>query len=114
MSLYFDFLAGHAFADFVFQTDAMAKGKNRNRKPDMSVVPPGQTFQPTWFYWLTAHALVHGAIVGGISGRTDLAIAETICHWLIDFGKCESWYGIHIDQFLHILCKVVYIQVLGG
>lgn len=114
MNLLFNFLTGHAFADFVFQTDAMAKGKNRNRQPDMSVVPPGQKYMPTWYYWLTAHALVHGSIVAAISGSTELGIVETIAHWLIDFGKCENWYGIHIDQALHMGCKLAYIWFLQG
>lgn len=48
MILFIKLLMGHALADFSLQTDTMAKGKNRNRKPDMSVVPPGQKYQPTW------------------------------------------------------------------
>lgn len=102
-------LIGHAVADFALQTDSMAKGKNRNRPVDMSVVPPGQKYQPTWGYWLTAHALIHGAAVCFATGYTIIGMAEALCHWLIDFGKCENKYGIHVDQALHVLCKILWI-----
>ena len=99
---------GHALADFVLQSETMAKGKNRNRKVDPSVIPPGQKFQPSWFYWLTAHAATHGAAVYIVTGSLTLALLETGFHWLIDFGKCESWYGIHTDQAAHISCKLFW------
>ncbi len=108
MILFIKLLMGHALADFSFQSDSMAKGKNRNRKPDMSVVPSGQQYQPTWFYWLSAHALIHGMAVWLITGSIYMGCAESVCHLVIDFGKCESWYGIHVDQSAHILCKVVW------
>lgn len=108
----FALLMGHAIADFGLQSDAMAKGKNRNRPVDMSIVPPGQKYQVTWFYWLTAHSLIHGAAVGIVTGSFIYALVETVMHWLIDFGKCESWYGIHEDQVAHFLCKVVYATCL--
>ncbi len=98
-------IVGHAFADFVFQSDSMAKGKNRHRK---TTPPPGANYQPTWFYWLTAHALVHGGVVALVTGSVALGLAEVVCHWCIDFGKCENWYGIHRDQGLHIICKLVW------
>lgn len=106
--IFLKLLMGHALADFALQSSDMAKGKNRNRKPDMSLVPPGQIYQPTWVYWLTAHSLIHGLMVGVITGNWYFALAESLCHWAIDFGKCESWYGIHADQFLHLTCKVVW------
>jgi len=99
---------GHAVADFVLQSDAMAKGKNRNRKVDPASIPPGQNFQPSWGYWLTAHAATHGAAVYIVTGSITLALLEMVLHWCIDFGKCENWYGIHVDQSAHIGCKVVW------
>ena len=106
MSELFNLIIGHAFADFVFQTDTMAKGKNRHRKTEP---PPGANYQPTWGYWLTAHSLIHGGTVWLITQNVLLGRAETICHWIIDFGKCENWYGIHRDQAMHIACKVLWI-----
>jgi hypothetical protein len=106
MKTLFLLLAAHAFADYVFQSDFMAKGKNRRTKPFN--VPPGQTPQAIWPYVLTSHALVHGALVYFATGNLYLGLAETACHWLIDFGKCENWYGIHVDQIAHIACKLAW------
>ena len=105
----FYLLVSHTICDFTFQTESMAKGKNRNRKPDMSVVPPGQNYQPTWVYWLTSHALIHGGGVALVTGNIWLGISETVAHWLIDFFKCENFYGIHVDQSLHIACKFIWL-----
>jgi len=106
IQLLFWLLVGHAFADFVFQSDSMAKGKNRHRKTEP---PPGAVYTPCWPYWLTAHALVHGGTVALITGSFFLGVLETLAHWVIDFGKCENWYGVHTDQALHIICKLVWI-----
>ena len=106
MILFFKLLIGHALADFVFQSDTMAKGKNRHRKTEP---PPGAVYQPTWGYWLTAHALIHGGVVWVVTGSGWLGLAETLVHWLIDFGKCENWYGIHTDQSAHIACKIIWV-----
>lgn len=106
MRLLFALIIGHAFADFVFQSDTMAKGKNRHRKTEP---PPGVVYQPTWGYWITAHALVHGGVVWILTGSVWLCLGEVIMHALIDFGKCENWYGVHRDQAMHILCKVAWV-----
>jgi hypothetical protein len=105
----FFLLAGHALMDYSLQNDAMAACKcRRTTNPIQQAVP--------WYYWLTAHALLHGAAVGVIiqwsGGDYHIAVvfglAETVIHWFIDLGKCERLYGIHIDQGLHVLCKVVW------
>lgn len=101
----FALLIGHAFADFVFQTESMAKGKNRHNK---TIPPPNAKYQPCWMYWLSAHALVHGGIVWLITGNVWLGLAETIVHWCTDFGKCENWYGIHTDQSIHLVSKIIW------
>jgi len=103
-------LVGHAIADFALQSDAMAKGKNRHNK---SEPPPGAKPQVCWYYWLTAHALIHGGVVWLVTGLWIFGLMETIAHWLIDFGKCENWYGIHEDQLMHLLCKLFYILILA-
>ena len=111
LSLAFWLLVGHAVADFWAQSDSLAKMKNRHRDP-AQFCPPGQKPQKMWVYALTAHALMHGAAVAAITGNIWLGIGETVAHWLIDFGKCENWYGIHIDQALHLLAKVIWMQVV--
>jgi hypothetical protein len=100
-------LVGHVVMDFWAQSDALAQMKNRNR-PNTRV-PPGQKPQTMWPYALTAHALMHGAAVAYILASVPLGIAEAVAHWLIDFGKCENWYGIHADQAMHVVCKLIWL-----
>lgn len=111
----FFLLAGHALMDYSLQGDAMAACKcRRSTHPAAQSVP--------WYYWLTAHALLHGAAVGALVhwGYNDwnlalgFAIAETVLHWVIDFGKCERLYSIHVDQGMHVLCKVAWWALLAG
>lgn len=98
----FELIIGHALGDYVLQPDAMAVGKSHKFK---SPILP-------WGYWLTAHALVHAGIVLMITGDHIIAAAEFVSHWTIDFLKCDGAYGIHVDQILHILCKVIWWVVL--
>ena len=108
-SYLFQFLVGHAAADFVFQPQAMGKGKDRNsdihRQKDVVDFPP-------WYIWLTAHSLVHGGAVFLVTGNAILGAAEVLLHWIIDFAKCERWLSFGQDQALHIACKVAYCVFL--
>lgn len=106
---FFKLLIMHALADFSLQTDSMAKGKNRHRKTEP---PPGAQYAPSWYFWLPAHALIHAGGVWLITGQISLALAELIFHMVIDFGKCENWYGMKTDQFMHVMCKVAYVIIL--
>ena len=108
IELLFYLLAGHALADYVLQTDIMAKCKNRQAEIYKTV---GPNF-PGWCYWLSAHALIHGGTVALITGIWWLGLIETVAHWLIDFAKCENKINIHQDQFLHIVCKFVYLLIV--
>ncbi|SRR5258706_9738231 len=110
LATFYWLIVGHAVMDFWAQSDALAQMKNRNR-PNTRV-PPGQTPQVMWPYALTAHALMHGAAVSLITGSILLGVSETIAHWIIDFGKCDNWYGIHIDQFLHLFCKLMWLSFM--
>ena len=75
-----------------------------------------------WYYWLTAHALLHGAAVGVILRWMNfdwtvvaaVATAETVIHWFIDYGKCEKWYSLHVDQALHIVCKIAWWALVAS
>lgn len=100
----FYLLAGHALADFPLQGEFIAKAKNRHTFNG----PLGQKPMKVWLHALTAHALIHGGMVALITGSLWLGLAETAAHWLIDFGKCENWYGIHTDQGLHVGCKILW------
>ncbi|MEQ8955245.1 MAG: DUF3307 domain-containing protein [Gammaproteobacteria bacterium] len=100
----FKLLFGHALADFVLQPEAMGYGKNRNDK----IHDKEHSLFPVWWYWLTAHALVHGGIVYFITNSLLLGMIEFVIHWATDFAKCEGWISTHQDQGIHIGCKVVY------
>ena len=103
-------IIGHAVMDFWGQSDALARMKNRHRR---SEPPPGATPQTIWPYALGAHGLMHGAAVTWATGSVGLGMAEAVAHSAIDFGKCENWYGIHVDQALHVLCKLGWLWWLA-
>jgi hypothetical protein len=111
--VFFFFLAAHALADYPFQTGAMATCKCRHANLPLQKDCP-------WYYWMAAHALIHGGTVGvlvkwyGFSefAAVWLGIAEALIHFLIDSGKCERWYGMAVDQSLHVLCKGLWCLLL--
>lgn len=103
LELLFWLIVGHALADFALQSDAIAKGKAEFSTPLYGV---------PWFYWLTAHALIHGGVVGYITQSTLLGVFEFAFHWVIDLLKGLKITGIHEDQLLHVLCKVVWAMIL--
>jgi hypothetical protein len=104
MILFFELLIGHVLADFVLQTDTMATAKSRHWRS----TPAHGTGFPPWYYWLSAHALIHGGTVYVITGLWYLGIIETVLHSVIDFAKSEHKINFHTDQALHIACKVAY------
>lgn len=111
IELIFLLLFGHALADFSLQGDPMAKGKNRNKKPDY--IPEGQKFIPCWHYWMSAHSLIHGGVVYLATGGNLLCgLIETISHFLIDFAKCENWTNPNQDQMLHVVFKAAYVCII--
>lgn len=109
MEILFKLFCGHALADFALQTEWIAKNKSRHAGVPAGYDPklhgPPQSI---WVYVLTSHALIHGAFVFAATGSAALGMAETVAHWLIDFGKCERKYGIHTDQALHFVCKILW------
>ncbi|CAN5126272.1 hypothetical protein BH11PLA2_BH11PLA2_14340 [soil metagenome] len=106
-------IAGHALGDFALQGDAMASCKCKNTTNPLQKSVP-------WFHWLAAHALIHGLIVSAIvswwgyskDAAVVLGIAETAIHFGIDWLKCQGYTNIHLDQLLHILCKVAWWALL--
>lgn len=101
IELFFKLLIGHAVADFWAQSAEMRHAKGWKN----SVVANGVK---VWPYALTAHALIHGGAVWLITGNVWLGAAEVVCHWAIDYGRCSWWYHTHIDQSLHVGCKVAW------
>ena len=114
MTVLFLLLASHALVDFTFQTEWIAKNKNRHAGGKPSGYDPALhgPLQTVWPYVLSAHAFQHGLGVYLATNSLGLGLAETAAHWAIDFGKCERWYGIHTDQWLHIGCKVLWWSLL--
>jgi|SRR5271166_116934 len=107
MSLFhtlFMLIGGHAICDFPLQSDTLAQNKNRNANTELQKHVP-------WWYWLGSHAITHGVAVAISTGSVWLGLAETVAHALIDFFKCEGKYSIHIDQALHIGCKVLWAAI---
>jgi hypothetical protein len=104
--VFFYLLAAHAVADFPLQAGPMATEKCRHSPTDLQRAVP-------WYYWLTAHALVHGGAVSLVTGSVSLGLLETVAHWLLDFAKCERWTGMLVDQLLHVGCKVVWCVLLA-
>jgi hypothetical protein len=105
LSLFCLLIAGHCLADFPLQTEAIALEKSRHSKSQLQK-------QVHWAYWLASHSIIHGALVGLITGNVYLGIAEAVLHAAIDFGKCEKLYGIHMDQGLHVLCKALWLVLM--
>lgn len=95
---------GHLVGDYVLQTDSIARGKNRHVNYEIYSVP--------WYYWMASHCAVHGGLVYLVTGSIVLALAEFICHFVIDEMKCASVIGLHTDQFGHLLCKMAWVYYM--
>ena len=104
ITIFFYLLVVHALFDFPLQGDSVAVNKNPNAKTALQQHVP-------WYYWMGAHALTHGGGVAFVTGSVWLGLAETICHFLIDYGKCNHKYSIHGDQILHVVCKVIWVII---
>lgn len=108
-------IAGHALADYPLQNEAMATCKDRHAKLPLQESVP-------WYYWLLAHALVHGLVVALIvafwTGNKELGvlfgILEAAAHLVIDTLKCERVTSIHVDQLLHVACKVAWWAMIAN
>ena len=102
-------MAGHFLCDYPLQGDFIGKFKNRNvsralSRQDMPIIP--------WWHLMTAHAFIHGGSVLLVTKSLQLATFETVAHFIIDCMKCEGWTNIHVDQALHIMCKIGYVYIL--
>lgn len=96
-------LVGHALADFVLQTDRMGQLKRPAARQ-----PGGGP----WWFWMTAHALIHGGAVAlATGGRVDIGMMEFAGHFLIDVMPDRNPY---IDQALHVLAKVAWAAYAVG
>ncbi len=95
-------IAGHAVADYPLQGEFLAKAKNR-----FAPVPG-----VPWYQALGAHAVIHGGVVGIITGSIVLGLLETLSHMLIDDLKCGHRISYNSDQVLHVSCKFLWLGLL--
>lgn len=102
--LCFLLLAAHALCDFPLQGEAVAINKNPNANTALQKVVP-------WYYWNLSHALTHGGAVALITGSPSLGLLETVAHFTIDYYKSMARYNIHVDQLLHLVCKIIWAAV---
>jgi len=110
--LFFLLLCGHSLADFALQNEWIATNKNRHIRDHFSPEEK-RSREIIWPWLMTAHALHHAALVYLVTQRVHLAIIEAVVHWITDFGKCEGWYGFHVDQVLHVVAKAIYVVLIA-
>lgn len=104
ITLFFFLLFGHALGDYPLQGEFLATGKN----PKSTI--PGFD----WWVLLSMHSLIHGGIVGILTGSALLGALETTAHFAIDYGKSMGAFGSRIDQALHAACKLVWVALIAA
>lgn len=109
--LLFALLIGHALADYPLQGAFLARAKDRHSDSG-ALFGEQKAPKGLWVHALTAHSLVHAGAVWLITSSVLLAAVELVLHWFIDFAKCERWTGFHLDQVLHVLCKIGYVLAM--
>lgn len=92
----------HALCDYPLQGDFLARGKN-HKNPIPGV--------PFW-HCLVAHSLIHAGAVALITGRVSLGLCELVAHLAIDYAKCDGRFDFDVDQFLHVVCKLIWAAML--
>ena len=94
-------LLAHFVCGFALQNDRMAIEKVQ-----------GKDITLNWRWWLFAHCSTHALSVSLIASSTLLGIFELIMHWIIDFYKGKKYYSLFVDQFLHVICKLIWCFLL--
>jgi hypothetical protein len=92
-------LLGHALADSILQPPWLSQ---RKRDVDLNVRLTA----------LLIHGICHALPVALVTGSSTLAVVELFLHPTIDHYKNRGWYGLKVDQALHVLCKVGYIAII--
>lgn len=101
-TLLFWLLVGHSLCDYPLQGDFLAQAKNRNSAVGANI----------WKWALPAHAMIHGGCVALLTGSLVLGCLEALFHGWIDFLKCDNRITYGQDQFLHVVCKVIWVLIL--
>ena len=95
-------LIAHAVCDYPLQGDFLSKAKNPSAP--ISGVP--------WQWAMASHAAIHAGAVWALTGSAWLALFEFVAHASIDYLKCVGVLTFSQDQWLHVICKVVW--AVGG
>ena len=106
LQILFALLIAHALFDYPLQGDFLSRNKNRHYKDENNNV------KGLWIHCLTSHSILHAGSVWLITGSFVIGIMEFALHWVIDFLKCEGITNFHTDQFLHVLCRILYVIIL--
>ena len=106
LQIFFALLIAHALFDYPLQGDFLSKNKNRHYKDEINNV------KGLWIHCLTSHSILHAGSIWLITGSFIIGIMEFVLHWIIDFLKCEGITNFHADQFLHVLCRILYVIIL--
>lgn len=106
LQIFFALLIAHALFDYPLQGDFLSRNKNRHYKDENNDV------KALWIHCLTSHSILHAGSVWLITGSFIIGIMEFVLHWIIDFLKCEGITNFHTDQFLHVLCRILYVIIL--
>ena len=106
LQIFFALLIAHALFDYPLQGDFLSRNKNRHYKDENNNV------KGLWIHCLTSHSILHAGSVWLITGSFTIGIMEFVLHWIIDFLKCEGITNFHTDQFLHVLCRILYVIII--
>ena len=106
LQIFFALLIAHALFDYPLQGDFLSRNKNRHYKDE------NKNVKGLWIHCLTSHSILHAGSVWLITGSFVIGIMEFALHWVIDFLKCEGITNFHTDQFLHVLCRILYVIIL--
>jgi hypothetical protein len=105
IDLFFWLIVGHAVADFPAQSAFLATLKNHLKSASLGLG------EKVWPWGLFYHSMIHGGFVAYATGYVWIGMLEAIAHAVIDYNKSAGRFGknsFHIDQWLHIGCKVVW------
>ncbi len=109
--LFFALTIGHVLADFPLQGEFLARGKNRH-SPAPQLADGKESPPHLWVYLMAAHCLIHAGFVWVITGSAFLGLAELVLHWVIDVMKCEDKTSFEVDQWLHMITKMIFVALI--
>ena len=92
----------HFLFDYPLQGDFLSKAKNRSNP--IPGIP--------WWQALGAHSFMHAMGVFIVTGYWFLFVVEFVVHYITDDLKCTNKLTFNQDQFIHVLCKVIYAFIV--